>query len=124
MKYVLPLCSYRGASVITTVVIIVVETIYNLVKRHPAKIIQELLKAVSSILGLAFLWFLIWYFVVKFLTTMLLKNRNEEQEMSSDGTAYFILKGSILLGTTRSLTAVLKLILRIFIPNAEVHFYH
>lgn len=55
---------------------------------------------------------------------MLLTNRNEEQEMSNNGTAYFILKGSILLGTTRSLTAVLELILRVFIPNAEVLFYH
>jgi hypothetical protein len=113
-----------GASIVTDVVRLSLEVVDNVIKIRPDQLILVMVRSIASITVLAFLWFLIWFYVVKFLTKIVVYKGSDAQEMSANNYTYFIIKGSILLGIVLSLSSVLELILRLVVPNIEVPFYH
>lgn len=113
-----------GASIISCMIDVILEVIDNLIKIQPANFNIELIKGISLIIGVSFGWFILWFFVVKFLSRIIPIKVDEYEEMEDDNYSYFVLKGAILIGIILSLSSVLSLILRMFIPNVEIPFYH
>lgn len=113
-----------GADIISNLINLVSEIIDNLIKIQPSKFYVELAKAISLTMGVSFIWFLLWFFVVKFLTKIIPLKLDENEEMEDDNFSYFIIKGIMLLSIIFSLSSVLSLFLRTLIPNVEIPFYH
>ena len=113
-----------GANIISSIIQAVFETIDNLIKIQPVRLYLEIVKSLSLIVGVAFVWLVIWFFVIKFLTKIIPIRLNEQEEMEDDNFSYFLIKGVILIGVIFSLSSVLSLILRSLIPNVEIPFYH
>ncbi len=113
-----------GANIISTVINTLSELIDNLVKINPPNFNLQLIKSISLIIGIGFTWFILWFFVVKFLISSIRLKIDEHQEMEDDNFSYFIIKAAMLLGVIFSLSFLLSLVLRTFIPNVEIPFYH
>lgn len=113
-----------GANIITSIIRVGQEAADNIYKMQPKQMLVILIKSISSVVGLGFLWLLIWFFAVKFLTRIIVFKGNDEQEMSANNYGYFIVKGVILLGVVFSLSSILELVLRIAVPTIEIPFYH
>ncbi|NRF37758.1 hypothetical protein [Pedobacter foliorum] len=113
-----------GASIVANVVRLSLEVVDNVTKIRPDQLILLIIQSIASITILAFLWFLIWFYVTKFLTKIVVFTGSDGQEMSANNYTYFIIKGSILIGIVLSLSSVLELLLRLVVPNIEVPFYH
>ncbi|RZK59189.1 MAG: hypothetical protein EOO91_05850 [Pedobacter sp.] len=113
-----------GATIISTIINVVIEVIDNLIKIKPEKLYLELIKATSLAVGVGFIWLFLWYLVVSFLTKMIPLKANEIEEMEEDNFGYFLIKGMMLLGLIFSLSSVLSMMLRTLIPNVEIPFYH
>jgi hypothetical protein len=113
-----------GANIISSIINIVVEVIDNLIKIQPPKFYIELVKAISLIVGVGFIWLLVWFFAVKFLTKVMPLKTIDNEEMEDDNFGYFLIKGIMLLSIIFSLSSVLSLILRMLIPNVQIPFYH
>lgn len=113
-----------GANIVNLTLNMVFEIIDNLIKIQSNDFSLELIKGIFSVIGVGFVWFLLWFFVVKFLTKFLPFELNEIEEMEEDNYGYFIIKGVIFLSIIFSLSPVLSLLLRTFIPNIQIPFYH
>jgi len=113
-----------GANIISSIINIIFEVIDNLIKIQPAKFYFELIKAISLVVGVGFIWLILWFLVIKFLTKIIPLKANEYEEMEEDNYGYFLIKGVMLIGLIFSLSPVLSLILRALIPNVEIPFYH
>lgn len=113
-----------GANVISSITDIVFEVIDNLIKIQPANFYFALVKTISLVIGAGFIWLVLWFLVVKFLTKLIPLKFDENEEMEDDNFSYFIVKSAILIGIVFSLSSLLSLILRALIPNVEIPFYH
>lgn len=113
-----------GSNVISTIIDIVFEVIDNLIKIEPTNFYRELIGTISLVIGAGFIWFILWFLVVNFLTKIVPLKFNENEEMEDDNFSYFVVKASILIGIIFSISSVLKLILKVLVPNVEIPFYH
>lgn len=113
-----------GSNVISVVINSITEVIDNLVKINPPKFNLQLVQSISLIIGVGFIWFILWFFVIKFIINAIRLKVDEHQEMEDDNSSYFIIKAAMLIGLIFSLSSLLSLILRTLIPNVEVPFYH
>ncbi|TKC12765.1 hypothetical protein FA048_03865 [Pedobacter polaris] len=113
-----------GANIISSIISTIFEVIDNLVKIQPTKFYFELIKAISLVIGIGFIWFMLWFLVIKFLSKIIPIKADENEEMEEDNYGYFLVKGIMLIGLIFSLSPVLSLILRALIPNVEIPFYH
>lgn len=108
----------------TTAIIILIEAIDYIYKNEVSNIIGEVAKTVSLFIGLSAAWFLIWYFVASLLSVTILGKRKDQNEMDTDNVSYFLIKGALVIGFTICLLPVFEIILRTFMPNVEIPFYH
>lgn len=113
-----------GANIVSSITDIVFEVIDNLIKIQPHNFYFSLVKTISLVIGVGFIWFVLWFLVVKFLTKLIPLKLDENEEMEDDNFSYFIVKSGILIGIVFSLLSLLSLILRALIPNVEIPFYH
>jgi hypothetical protein len=100
------------------------EAVDNIFKSKPQNVMSEIIQVGSLYIGLSTLWFLVWYYISAFLGIAILGNRNEVNEIESDHYSYFLIKGGILLGLVICLSIVFEILLRSFLPNVELPFYH
>lgn len=113
-----------GASIISNITSITSEVLDNLTKIRSINLYVELVKTVSLVIGAGFIWLILWFFVVTFLTKIIPIKTDETEEMEDDCFGYFMIKGAMLIGIIFSLSPILSLMLRTLIPNIEVPFYH
>ncbi|KQB99955.1 hypothetical protein [Pedobacter sp. Hv1] len=113
-----------GANVISIVINTLSEVVDNLIKIRPVNLYLELIKITSLVIGVGFTWLILWFIVIKFLTKITHLKMDENEEMDDDNFSYFIIKGIMLFAIIFSLSSILSLILRLFIPNIETPFYH
>ncbi|KQR72327.1 hypothetical protein [Pedobacter sp. Leaf176] len=113
-----------GSDVISVVIDTVTEVIDNLLKINPPNFNLQLVQSISLIIGAGFIWFILWFLVIKFLINTIKIKVDEHQEMEDDNYGYFIIKAAMLIGLIFSLSPLLSLILRTLIPNVETPFYH
>ncbi|QIL38924.1 hypothetical protein G7074_06295 [Pedobacter sp. HDW13] len=113
-----------GTNIISVVINTVIEVIDNLTKINPANFSLQLVKSVSLIIGVGFIWFFVWVFVTKFLIKVIKLKVDEHQEMEDDNFNYFIIKAVMLIGLIFSLSPLLSELLRTLIPSIELPFYH
>ncbi len=82
------------------------------------------LKVSSLHLGFAIMAFVIWYYVVGLLATVVLGNRKERFEAESDHYVYFLIKGALLFSSVWLLLQPLKTVLTYFMPAVELPLFH
>lgn len=100
------------------------EAIDNIYKNISTNIYLEITKTASLFIGLSVLWFVVWYFVANLLSVTILGNRKDQNEMEADNTSYFLIKGVMIIGFLYCLLPVFETILRYFMPNVQIPFYH
>ncbi|HSC54177.1 MAG TPA: hypothetical protein VLC98_11165 [Phnomibacter sp.] len=100
------------------------EAIDNLYKNISTNIIVEVVKTSSLFLGLTALWFIVWYYVSNFLSVTILGTRKDQNEIEANNVSYFLIKGVLIIGFILCLLPVFEIILRIFMPNVQMPFYH
>jgi len=100
------------------------EAFDNIYKNITTNIIGEVAKTASLFIGLSSFWFLVWYFVANLLSVTFLGNRKDQNEIESDNVSYFLIKGVLLIGFILCLLPVFEIILRAFMPNVQIPFYH
>lgn len=100
------------------------EAIDNIYKNISTNIFGEVAKTASLFIGLSALWFLAWYFVANLLSVSILGNRKDQNEIEANNVSYFLIKGVLIIGFIFCLLPVFEIILRTFMPNVQIPFYH
>ncbi|MBS1750379.1 MAG: hypothetical protein JST63_10785 [Bacteroidetes bacterium] len=113
-----------GSLVMSKVVFVLNESIDNIYKTIPTKSLFESFKMGSLFIGLGIVWLLLWYFILNILSVLIMGKRNYVKEIETNNYSYFLVKGIILIGFTICLLPVFEIILREFMPNIQIPFYH
>lgn len=100
------------------------EAIDNIYKNISTNVVREIAKVASLFIGLSAFWFIVWYFVASLLSVTILGNRKDQNEIEADNVSYFLIKGVLIIGFISCLLPVLEIILRTFMPNVQIPFYH
>jgi len=100
------------------------EAIDNIYKNVSTNVIGEVAKMASLFIGLSAFWFIVWYFVANLLSVTILGNRKDQNEIEADNVSYFLIKGVLIIGFILCLLPVFEIILRTFMPNVQMPFYH
>ncbi|MBS0646256.1 MAG: hypothetical protein JSR97_06660 [Verrucomicrobia bacterium] len=100
------------------------EAIDNIYKNISTNITSEVAKTASLFIGLSAFWFIVWYFVANLLSVTILGNRKDQNEIETDNVSYFLIKGILIIGFMFCLLPVFEIILRTFMPNVQIPFYH
>ena len=100
------------------------EAIDNIYKMNATNAFIETSKTASLFIGLSAVWFLICYFIANLLSTVITGNRNAVNEMEADSYAYFLIKGALVIGFILCLSPIFETLLRAFMPNVQLPFYH
>lgn len=114
------------AAIITTskTISMLSEAIDNIYKYVSNNVIGEVAKTSSLFIGLSAVWFMVWYFVANLLSVTIVGNRKDQNEIEADNVSYFLIKGVLIIGFILCLSSVYEIILRTFMPNAQIPFYH
>lgn len=100
------------------------EAIDNIYKIGSPNLTGEAAKTASLYIGLSAVWFLLWYFVSKVFSTIILGIKKETEEMALNNVHFFLIKGIIINAFIFSLSPVLDVIFRMAMPNIQLPFYH
>jgi len=100
------------------------EAIDNIYKIASLNRTTEILKIISLYIGLSVIWFFLCYIVAKVFSAIIVGVKNEQEEMGLDNVHYFLIRGITTIGLTFSLSTILEIILRIFMPNIQIPLYH
>jgi len=113
-----------SAIIMTKAVTILNEAIDNIYKNISINVISEVAKTASLFIGLSAFWFLIWYFISNLLSVTILGKRRDQNEIEADNIPYFLIKGVLIIGFVLCLLPVFEIILRAFMLNVQIPFYH
>jgi len=83
-----------------------------------------ILRMSSLHLGFAVLVFIIWYYVIGLLATVILGNRKDKFEAEGDNYVYFLIKGTLLFCSIWLLVFPLRTVLTYFLPSVELPLFH
>lgn len=83
----------------------------------------QIIEKIALFVGFTFMWFVIVYFVIKFISSILLGKRNDNIEIDRNNYSYYIIKGIFFLTLTFSLLSVFENFLRLFSPIVNTPFY-
>lgn len=100
------------------------EAIDNIFKIELSGQVINILKTGSLLIGFGAVWLLIWYYIAGFLSVTIVGKRIAATEMDADNYAYFLIKGVLLVGFILILSTIFETVLRAFIPNVQLPFYH
>lgn len=100
------------------------EAVDNLNKISPEKLIGESAKTGLLFIGLTGLWFFVWYYTIKILSVYITGKRNDEKEFETDNYPFFLIRGAMMIGFNLCLLPVFEIIVRAFMPNIQMPFYH
>ena len=100
------------------------EAIDNIYKNVATNVIGEVAKTATLFIGLSASWFIVWYFVANLLAMTILGSRKDQNEIEADNISYFLIKGVLIIGFIFCLLPVFEIILRTFMPNVQIPFYH
>jgi hypothetical protein len=105
-------------------IVFLAEAMDNVYKIGAANLIFELVKVSALYVGLSVLWFLLWFFIGKLLTSVMMGTRNDPEEMALNNTGYFLIRGLLVAGLIFCLSPVLDSLFRAVMPNIPLPFYH
>lgn len=83
----------------------------------------QIIEKIALFVGFTFMWFFIVYFIIQFITAILLGKRNDNIEIDRNNYGYYIIKGIFFLTLTFSLLSVFENFLRLFSPIVNTPFY-
>lgn len=113
-----------GANIINSSIPLIIQSIDNIIKKNSSHLYQDIMKAISLLLGTAFVWFIAWLFIAKLFTKLIFFKTNELEEMEEDHYSYFIVKAMVLIGIVFSLAPLLSEVLRPLVPSIQTTFYN
>ena len=114
-----------GATIINLKTITILNEALDYIYKVNSNELQIEIAKISSIyIGLSAIWLLIWFFIVKVFSVIFVGKRNDENEMENDNYVYFIIKGIMLICFLLGLLPIFENLLRAFLPNIEIPFYH
>ncbi len=100
------------------------EAVDNISKGNSMNFFGEVIKTTSLFIGLAIIWFIVWYFISTLLSVIVLGNRKDSNEISGSNVGFFIIKGMIVIGFTICTLEILGLLQRAFMPSVQLPIYH
>jgi len=84
----------------------------------------EIFKSGSIFIGLAFLWFLVSFYIIKIFCRLIFSNSIDEVEMEQDNISYFIIKGIMIIVFVLCLLPAFESLSRSFIVTVSTPIYH
>lgn len=84
----------------------------------------EIFKAASIFIGLAFLWFVVSFYIIKIFIRLIFSSSIDEVEMEQNNKTYFIIKGVTIIVFILSLLPAFESLLRSFIVTVSTPIYH
>jgi hypothetical protein len=118
-------CLFTAAClIIVKAIVFLAEAADNIYKTGATNLFFELVKISSLYIGLSVLWLLLWHFIAKVMTVIILGSRHELEEMELNNTHYFLIRGLIVVGFVFCLSPVLEIVFRAVMPNVPLPFYH
>lgn len=100
------------------------EAVDNIYKMGSQNLGAEIAKIASLYIGLSVVWFLLWYFVSRVFSIIILGLRKEQEEMSLNNIYYFLVRGVLINMFIFCLSPILDVIFRLVMPNIQLPFYH
>jgi hypothetical protein len=113
-----------GSLIAVKAVSVFSEAIDNIYKINPGNSLLECFKIGSLFIGLSLVWLILWHFIVKAMSVIINGKRNDVKEIESDNYSFFLVRGILLVGFTICFLPVFEIILRSFMPNVQLPFYH
>lgn len=114
-----------GATIINLKTITILnEALDYIYKVNANELTIEIAKISSIFIGISAIWLIIWFFIVKVFAVIFVGKRSDENEMENDNYVYFIIKGIMLICFLLGLLPILENLLKAFLPNIEIPFYH
>ena len=113
-----------GVLLINRTIVVFAEAIDTIYKTNPTDALLNIFKTGSLLTGITILWLLIWYFLSNSLSIAVTQKKNARQEAEAGNYVFFIIRGIISIGFLACLLPAFELILRTFIPNIDITFYH
>lgn len=112
-----------GALVVKSAISIILEIIDALLKIHPQNLAVGFLKPASLVIGVSLIWYLVWFYIVKIIFRILYPKTNDEFEMERNSLEYFLAKGIVFFSLILSVSSILEILLRNFVPAIGIPFY-
>jgi hypothetical protein len=115
---------FAASILMNKTITILSEAIDNIYKNVSGNIFSEIAKTASLFIGLSALWFSMWYFIANLMSASIFNVRKDIHEIENNNLSYFLIKGILVIGFTLCLLPVFEIILRTFVPNVQIPFYH
>ena len=84
----------------------------------------EIFKAGSIFIVLAFIWFVVSYYIIKIFSRLIFSSSIDEIEMEQNNSSYFLIKGILFIGFILVLLPIFETLLRGFIVTISTPIYH
>lgn len=84
----------------------------------------ETSKIICINIGLGFLWFFLWYFVIRFLSNILFIKVDERQQVDNNNISYFLINAILLFTSFIINNPVFDEILKMFTPSITLPIFH
>lgn len=110
--------------VISRAVFFLSEAVDHIIKKGSGHQLLEIAKISSLYIGLVIGWYLLWYYITKVMAVILMGVSNEQEEMGLNNVHYFLMRAAIFIGVIFSLSLILDLLFRMFMPNIPAPFFH
>lgn len=82
------------------------------------------MKSAILLLGVSALWFILWYYITIASTKLIVGNKDDREEMLAFNTNYFLVRAGLQISFSLIFLPFLLFILRGFLPQTSVTFYH
>lgn len=84
----------------------------------------EIIKSGSIFIGLAFLWFIISFYINKIFSRLIFSLSSDDVEMEQNNISYFLIKGIMIIVFILILLPTFETLLRGFILSVDTPIYH
>jgi hypothetical protein len=84
----------------------------------------EIIKSGSIFIGLAFIWFVVSFFIIKIFFRLIFSSSIDVIEMEQNNSTYFLIKGIMFIAFILVLLPIFETLLRGFILSVDTPIYH
>lgn len=98
-----------------------IDTISKLNVNNP---LTDIVKTSVIFIGLMNVWLILWHFITNVFSILFLGKRKDIHEVENNNYVYFLVKGIVFISFIYSTMTIYENLLRFFLPNIEIPFYH
>lgn len=86
--------------------------------------LMEAIKTSAIMISITNVWLVLWYYAGHVFSLILMGKRKPLNELENDNYSYFIIKGIVIISFMSLLMPFFEKLLRMFLPQIEIPFYH